>query len=342
MNFHLQLQAFQELGKEISLQLEHGEFDAIIRKQSIENKWFTEENCRFALRALARMLNKESCKVFYKKYEPLFQKVHQSQKIAVISAGNIPCAAFHDFFCILVSGHQFIGKLSKQDALLLPFLAKILIKIIPEVEKNIVFVEKLLNFDKIITTGSNNSARYFLHYFKDKPLLLRKNRNSIALLNGREKEEELQQLSIDVFQFFGLGCRSVSKIYIPKNYDFSKLIATFQMQSQELLKHSGYANNYEYHRAIFAMNRVPFYDCGSFLLLPNHAFASPIAVVFYEEYDTIHDVLKRVHLQKHELQCLVSNDEGVENKIPFGKAQEPSLFDYPDNEDIMFFCNPPL
>jgi acyl-CoA reductase-like NAD-dependent aldehyde dehydrogenase len=318
--------------------LDNGGFDAIIKQQSIENKWFTEESCRFALRAIAKMLDEKSCNAFYQKYQPLFQENRNFQKIAVISAGNIPCAAFHDFFCILVSGNQFIGKLSKQDALLLPFIAKLLIKIAPELEKNIVFVEKLSKFDKIIATGSNNSARYFEYYFKEYPLLLRKNRNSIAVLNGKENEEELTKLATDVFQYFGLGCRSVSKIYVPKNYNFTKLITIFQKESKSLLQHNGYVNNYEYHRAIYAMNQEKVFDGNSFLLIQNQALASPISVIYYEEYEKINDVLHIIQDHKNEIQCVVSKEVTIDNHIDFGETQFPTLFDYPDNEDILLFC----
>jgi len=336
--FKTRLQAFQELGQHISILLDNGGFDAVIKQQHIENKWFTEKNCRFALQALAKMLDKKSCEAFFQKYQHHFQKERNSQKIAVISAGNIPCAAFHDFFCILVSGNQFIGKLSSQDALLLPFLSKILVKIAPELEKNIIFAEKLPPFDKVIATGSNNSARYFEYYFKDYPLLLRKNRNSIAVLTGEETEEDLWKLAIDVFQYFGLGCRSVSKIYVSKNYDFTKLIKTFQETSKSLLQHNGYVNNYEYHRAIFSINQIPVYDGNSFLLLQNSSLVSPIAVVYYEEYKTINEVLDTLFLHKDEIQCIVSNHLAIENCVSFGGTQFPNLFDYPDNRDVLSFC----
>jgi len=337
-NFKIRLEAFQELGKQIAVLLENGGFDAIINRQSIENKWFTKENCRYALYALARMLNEKSCKIFLQKYQHFLQKEHNSQRIAVISAGNIPCAAFHDFFCILTSGNQFIGKLSSQDALLLPFLAEILIKIAPELKKEIAFVEKLPKFDKIIATGSNNSARYFEYYFKDKPLLLRKNRNSIAVLTGKETEEDLRKLTIDIFQYFGLGCRSVSKIYVPKNYNFTKLIEIFQEESRKLLLHNGYVNNYEYYRAVYALNRIPVYDVNSFLLLQDSSLSSPIAVIYYEEYETTSEILNMIQLRKNEIQCVVSSNVAIENRISFGETQYPSLFDYPDNEDIFLFC----
>ena len=195
-SFQTRLHAFQKLGYQISASLNNGNFDAAIRKQIIENKWFTEGNCRYALEALAMMLDETSCERFYQKYQQYFQEECKVQAIAVISAGNIPCAAFHDFFCILVSGNQFIGKLSAQDTVLLPVLAEMLVKIAPEFAEKIVFVEKLPSFDKIIATGSNNSARYFEYYFKNTPMLLRKNRNSIAILTGTETEEELRKLSL--------------------------------------------------------------------------------------------------------------------------------------------------
>jgi len=339
-SFQTRLQTFQKLGNQIADLLANGGFDTVIKQQSIENKWLTEENCRFALKALAKMLDEKSCEAFYQKYQHYFQKVQELQKIAVISAGNIPCAAFHDFFCILVSGNQFIGKLSKQDALLLPFLSEMLVKLAPELEKNIFFVEKLPKFNKIIATGSNNSARYFEYYFKNYPLLLRKNRNSIAVLNNNETEDDFRKLAIDVFQYFGLGCRSVSKIYVPKNYDFTRLIEIFQSASESLLQHNGYVNNYEYHRAIFALKQLPVYDGNSFLLLQNTSLASPIAVIYYEEYETTDEVLNMIQLHQSEIQCVVSKDDAIENRIFFGETQHPMLFDYPDNEDILLFCVP--
>jgi hypothetical protein len=332
------LQIFQKLGRQISVLLGNGGFDAVIKQQNIENKWFTKENCRFALKAIAKMLDKQSCEIFFQKYQHRFIKNENVQEIAVISAGNIPCAAFHDFFCILVSGNHFMGKLSKQDALLLPFLSEMLIKIAPDWKKNIVFVDKLSKFDKIIATGSNNSARYFEYYFNHKPLLLRKNRNSIAVLTGEETEEELTKLTTDLFQYFGLGCRSVSKIYVPKRYDFTKLIEIFQEKSKSLRQHNAYVNNYEYHRAIYALNRIPVYDGGSFLLLQNQTLTSPVSVIFYEEYETINDVITTIEFHKNEIQCVVSKDDKIENRVAFGETQYPSLLDYPDKEDILLFC----
>ena len=337
-DFQKRLEFFQELSKQIFCLLDQGGFDFIIKKQYLENKWFTEDNCRFALHAIAKMIHENSCNKFYQKYQYLFVEEKESLKIAVISAGNIPCAAFHDFFCVLVSGNHFIGKLSKQDALLLPFLSEILIKIAPEFEEKISFVEKLPHFDKIIATGSNNSARYFEYYFKNYPLLLRKNRNSIAILTGEETENDLQKLSVDVFQYFGLGCRSVSKLYVPKNYNFNKLIEIFKEETKSLLLHNGYVNNYEYHRAIYTMNRIEVSDSVSFLLVENHSLSSPISVLYYEEYENKDTLQNKIQLFKNEIQCIVSSYFSIENSIVFGESQSPTLFDYPDNEDILLFC----
>jgi len=336
-DFQSHLQAFQKLGTEISDLLNNGGFDTVIKQQSVENKWLTEETCRFALTAIAKMLARDSVNAFFEKYKHLFSEDQKTQRIAVISAGNIPCAAFHDFFCILVSGNQYIGKLSTQDALLLPFLSKILIKIAPEFAEKIIFVEKLSKFDKIIATGSNNSARYFEYYFKDYPMLLRKNRNSIAILTGEESDDDLRKLSIDVFQYFGLGCRSVSKIYVPKGYDFSKLMDIFREASSRLLFHNGYVNNYEYQRAIYALNSVPYYDGNSFLLAENQSLSSPVAVIYYESYDSLSNLLSGINHHKDRIQCIVTQNKSVENPVNFGNTQFPSLFDYPDNEDIMNF-----
>ena len=338
VNFQTRLAAFRKLGTQIVTNLNNGGFDTVIKQQSVENKWFTEKNCRFALKALAWILQENHCEAFYHKYKSLFQKERETQKIAVISAGNIPCAAFHDFFCILMSGNQFIGKLSSQDAILLPFLAKMLIKIAPEFAEKIAFVEKLPQFDKIIATGSNNSARYFEYYFKNVPMLLRKNRNSIAILTGNETDEDLKKLSVDVFQYFGLGCRSVSKIYVPKSYNFKRVVEIFQEETKSLLLHHGYVNNYEYHRAVFAMNNIPFYDGNSFLWVENASLASPISVIYYEEYEKTSEIIEEILCKKNDIQCIVSGDYIVENRIDFGETQYPTLFDYPDKEDILLFC----
>ena len=336
--FQKRLHSFQKLSKQITLLLENGGFDAAIKQQSMENKWFTEENCHFALKALAMMTDEKSCKTFYEKYQQCFKNEHKPQNIAVISSGNIPCAAFHDFFCVLVSGNNYIGKLSSHDRLLLPFISKVLIEIEPKFAEKIAFVEKLPVYDKIIATGSNNSARYFEYYFKNYPLLLRNNRNSIAILNGNESDEDLGNLSVDVFQYFGLGCRSVSKIFVPKNYNFSRLIEIFQKESKLLSLHNGYMNNYDYNRAIFILNCMPVYDGASFLLLQNSALSSPVSVIYYEEYEKICDLPEKNQALKNDIQCVVSNDYAIENHTAFGKTQYPSLFDYPDKEDILLFC----
>jgi len=221
---------------------------------------------------------------------------------------------------------------------LLPLLSKLLIEIEPDWKERIVFVDKLPRFDKVIATGNNNSARYFEYYFKNHPLLLRKNRNSVAILTGIETEVDLSKLSIDVFQYFGLGCRSVSKLYVPKNYDFQKLVEIFQEQTNALLLHTGYANNYEYHRAIYSLNNKPFYDGNSFLLVENQSLASPIAVIYYEEYESIGEVREKVQKIAPEIQCIVAESFLFENSIHFGDTQSPTLLDYPDKEDIMKFC----
>ncbi|MDR2970695.1 MAG: hypothetical protein LBU83_02020 [Bacteroidales bacterium] len=337
-NFQTNLQAFQKLGKKISYSLKHGYFDKVIKQQSVENKWFTEINCRFALEAIAKMVDAKSCDEFYIRYKHYFQEERKSKKIAVISAGNIPCAAFHDFFCVIASGNQYVGKLSKQDALLLPVIAKMLIIIAPELSEKIVFVDKLNKFDKIIATGSNNSTRYFEYYFKDYPKLLRKNRNSIAILTGRESEADLQKLSSDIFLYFGLGCRSVSKIYVPKDYNFNLLVQILHKESKSLMLHTGYANNYDYHRAIYALNKKDFFDGNSFLLIQNSSVASPISVIYYEVYENIYEISTQIQLHEDDIQCLVSGDFIEQHPIFFGETQRPSLFDYPDKKDILLFC----
>lgn len=332
------IEAFIELGKKIEIGLATGEFDALINKQYIENKWFSESNCKFALSGLAKMLAKESCLAFFSKYHSSSQCSKPRQKIAVISAGNIPCAAFHDFFCVLASGNHFIGKLSKQDARLLPFLAEKLTKIAPFLAEKIEFVEKLTNFDKVIATGSNNSGRYFEYYFQKYPMLLRKNRNSVAVLTGNESEQELIELWDDVFTYFGLGCRSVSSLFVPENYDFQAVLTVFEKLTKELSLHHSYMNNVEYYRAIFLLNKIPFFDGTSFLVTENESLSSPIGTLYFRRYFSKEDAFSKLKKHENEIQCVVANEKLMLDSVPFGKTQTPTLFDYPDNEDIFLFC----
>lgn len=330
---------FIQLGKQLRQpKVIEQRFAHAIQQQNRQNRWFTSEFCRHAILAIGNMLNEDDLRYFVAHYDHSDNQWNSRSKIAVISAGNIPLAAFHDFFCILVSGNDYIGKLSSQDKLLLPVLAQILVELQPQWADRITFEEKLSSFDAIIATGSNNSSRYFEYYFEKYPHILRKNRNSAAILSDKETPDELMKLSADIYLYFGLGCRSVSKLYVPEEYDFIPLLNILHDTGSSILSnHNQYLNNLEYQKAIRLMNKQPYMDAGISLLVENPAFSSPISVIHYEYYHTIQEVNSLLESEAESIQCIVSQSDAIKNAVPFGQAQSPTLLDYPDGVDVMQF-----
>lgn len=312
-------------------------FGEAIERQYRENSWFTPAFCRYALDAIATMLAPEALDSYQSRYQDDAPSEDPRRTVAVISAGNIPLAAFHDFFCILASGNDYQGKLSSQDKRLLPVLAQELVRIEPRFAERISFVEKVADFDAVIATGSNNSARYFDYYFSKYPHILRKNRNSVAVLNGGENEEELRRLADDIYLYFGLGCRSVSKLFVPEGYDFVPFLRILTQQSQPISQHHQFNNNLEYQKAVHLMNKLFYMDAGTFLLTENQNYASPIGMVYYEYYNDIEKVNRRLEEDAEQLQCIVSRDPRITHAEPFGSAQSPTLSDYPDGIDTLRF-----
>ena len=329
--FQDNIQTFKQLGQRLaSPQWVDDHFGEAIARQYRENSWFTPEFCRYALSAIAKMLKPEALDTYYARYKDVAPADDPRKRVAVISAGNIPMAAFHDFFCILVSGNDYQGKLSSQDKHLLPVLSQALIEIEPRFAERISFVDKIANFDAVIATGSNNSARYFSYYFDKYPHILRKNRNSVAVLDGTESEDELRLLADDIYLYFGLGCRSVSKLFVPKGYDFVPFLHILTEESQPIALHNQFNNNLDYQKAVHLMNQIPYMDAGTFLLVENENYASPIGMLYYQYYNDIHQVKQRLASDAEQLQCIVGH--GAE---PFGSAQNPSLLQYPDSIDTL-------
>ena len=297
------------------------------------NGWFTENNIQFAFKSWEDALNEENLLKWTSKYD--LEKVH-NHHIAIVLAGNIPLVGFHDLLSVLISGNRVIAKLSSNDKLMLPYLTKYLIVIEPEFEGKIVFTEeKLENFDAVIATGSNNTARYFEYYFGKYPNIIRKNRNSVTVLSGKETSEELKNLSNDIFRYFGLGCRNVSKIFIPKNYNFDTFFnAMFTWK--EVINDNKYINNYDYNKAVYLMSNINLLDNEFLLLKEDVNLSSPISVTFYEYYDNLEAVRKQLITEKDDIQCIVSN-LGIENEIKFGETQKPKLWDYADQIDTIDF-----
>lgn len=298
-----------------------------------DNGWFTNDNLKFAFSNWSKSLTKSSIENWILKYS--FNSI-DSKKVAIIMAGNIPLVGFHDFMSVLICGHQAIIKQSSNDKHLLPFLAKYLEYVEPEFKGRITFTNEKLNyFDAVIATGSDNTARYFEYYFKGKPSIIRKNRNSVAILTGNETEEDLRLLSEDIFRYYGLGCRNVSKLFVPKNYNFDNFFKAMY-HWHPIINQTKYANNYDYNKAVYLMSEFDMLENGFLMVKEDESYSSPIATVFYETYDNL-DVLKTI-LQKNsdKIQCVVSKDI-LDNEVSFGQTQKPKLDDYADGIDTIEF-----
>ncbi|QHI35551.1 hypothetical protein IMCC3317_08970 [Kordia antarctica] len=297
------------------------------------NRWFTKEQLRFALKNWAEALQKESLEGWTSTYN--FNN-SSSKKVAIIMAGNIPLVGFHDFLSVLISGHEVRVKQSSNDKHLLPYLAKYLEYVEPNFKGKIIFTEeKLTDFEAVIATGSNNTARYFEYYFKNKPNIIRKNRNSVAILTGNESEEQLIALSDDIFTYFGLGCRSVSKLFVPKGYDFQAFFKGMYSKS-DVMNSAKYANNYDYNKAVYLMSLFDILENGFLMIKEDQQYASPIATIFYEYYDDLASLKEKLSEDAEKIQCIVTT-MNFENQVDFGQTQYPKLHDYADGIDTLAF-----
>ena len=308
-------------------------FIDLIQLSQSHNGWYTNDNVYFAIQSWSEALTIDNLNQWLDAYD--FSNV-DSKTVGLILAGNIPLVGFHDFISVLLSGHKVLVKTSSNDQHLLPFLAKYLISIEPKLENYITFVEgKLEGFDAVIATGSNNTARYFEFYFKDKPSIIRKSRNSVAVLNGQETKEQMVALGEDVFRYFGLGCRNVSKIFVPKGYNFDAFFGGM-FPYQDVIKYEKYINNYDYNKAVFLMSNFNLLDNEFLIIKEDSSYASPISSVFYEFYENLEDIKFRLQADNEQIQCVVSNDL-IENSVAFGQTQKPNLWDYADNVDTIKF-----
>jgi hypothetical protein len=307
----------------------------LIQQSQIHNHWFTPEQVYFATAQWAAALTEENLDNWLANYNLEYTN---PKTVALILAGNIPLVGFHDFLSVLVSGHNVLIKLSSNDKHLLPLLAKYLIAVAPAFADRITFTdEKLQGYDAVIATGSNNTARYFEYYFKDKPSIIRKNRNSVAVLTGTETKQELEALGEDIFRYFGLGCRNVSKLFVPQGYDFKDFFESIFNQ-QDVIHYEKYANNYDYNKAVFLMSNFKLLDNGFLTLKEDSSYTSPISSVFYEYYDDAAALKAKLNAEHEQIQCVVTSID-FENAIKFGNTQKPTLLDYADNVDTILFLS---
>lgn len=309
-------------------------FLSAIHASKMYNGWFEEAQVYRAVTALSTWLNESDLNTWLSAYA----WNDRPKTIAVIMAGNIPLVGFHDFASVLLSGNKILVKLSSEDKHLLPLIAEMLIHLNSEFANRIEFTtSKLEGFEAIIATGSDNSSRYFEHYFSKYPNVIRKNRNSVAVLSGEETKEELIALGDDIFAYYGLGCRNVSKVYVPKDYDFKDLFeALYEYKS--VVDNKKYANNYDYYRALYLMGSNEMLENGFLLLKEDEAIASPIAMLHYEFYSDIDELQSEIQQKEEQIQCVVSNAP-IANSFNLGGAQCPALTDYADGVDTLSFLS---
>ncbi|MEY4930480.1 MAG: hypothetical protein RI909_1204 [Bacteroidota bacterium] len=324
--------AFTLLGSKIS-NLSADQRGEIYNRAKNLNPWFVSESVELSLQGIALFLNKEKLSSWTRSY-PLSDS--KNKKVGLAMAGNIPLVGFHDYLSVLISGNKLIIKLSSQDSYLLPLINSWLIEIEPRFADKIHFEERLKNIDAIIATGSDNTSRYFEYYFRNIPHIIRKNRSSIAILMGEEDTDHLTELGKDVFSYFGLGCRNISKVFVPEGYDFIKLLDSWAGY-KEIINHHKYANNYDYQKSILLVNKVPHLDNGFVLLTQHEQLVSPISVLHFETYTTQTDLKNKIKVQKDKIQCIVSANGWYDQSLPFGKAQQPEVWDYADSIDTMQF-----
>ena len=329
------IEAFSTLGK--YLESNDEQLQNLIEKARIQNPWFTDENIISAFQAIAKNLNVNNLENWISSYSMRLDGF-RNKTVGLILAGNIPLVGFHDILCSLIIGFNVQIKLSSDDNILIPHILTKLQEIEPSFKQQINIVERLKNFDTIIATGSNNTSRYFEYYFKNVPHIIRKNRNGVAILSGKENKEQLKALGNDIFDYFGLGCRNVSKLYFPKGYhypDFFESIECFH----DISYHFKYHNNYDYNKSIYLVNGDEHLDNGFLLLKKDERLASPLAVAYFEEYENLDELKSTLEEKKQEIQCIVSSLDLGESfpVIPFGESQSPKLTDYADGIDVIDF-----
>ncbi len=333
----MQLAEKIELLSKLGLRLENltEKDEAILETAYFKNRWFVVENTKLALANIRQsFLKTDALKEWTGKYncEPA-----QPKQVAIIMAGNIPLVGIHDLITVFLSGHFAVVKLSDKDQTLIPWIVDLMEEINPAVKGLFRFEERLKGFDAVIATGSNNTARYFEEYFSKVPNIIRKNRNAIAVLKGEETREELRLLGKDVFEYFGLGCRSVSKIYVPKGYDFNFLMETFH-EFNDIVLNNKYKNNFDYNYTLFILNSIKHFMNGCILVKEDELLQSRIGSLHYEFYDDQKDLETKIQSKLDQIQCVVGTTsfEGIDI-IPFGKSQEPSITQYADGVDTMAF-----
>ncbi|MEO1514854.1 MAG: acyl-CoA reductase [Bacteroidota bacterium] len=328
------IQTLVELGNR--LDAKDDALQSAVHRASVHNQWFTKDNIGRALTAIrTEFLQEQKLRDWVADYD--FPETEAPSRVGLVLAGNIPLVGFHDVLSVYLAGHRSLIKLSEKDKQLMPLLLDILVDINPKTKPYFELIDRLSGFDAVIATGSDNSSRYFESYFGKYPSIIRKNRASLAILDGTESREELEQLGHDVFSYFGLGCRNVSKIMVPEGYAFEPLLEALYTH-KEIILHNKYKNNFDYNYTLYILNKVPHMANGCILLIEDASLHSRIASLHYEYYRDQADLEAKVKAQQERIQCVVSaKAKDFVEVLPFGTAQQPGLTDYADGVDTLAF-----
>lgn len=331
------LEAWNEVALQLRMILEKPEiskystqWEEIYSRAEASNAWFTRDQIRLAAEGILKLLEPEKLISFVRKYGIVGNQ--EPKNVGVIMAGNIPAAGFHDLLCVSLVGHRLHAKLSSSDQFILPFLVELLRNANSAVADRISFAENLKNMDAVIATGSDNSSRYFEYYFGNKPHIFRRNRNSIAILTGNENEYDLLLLGRDIFSYFGLGCRSISKLLVPEGYSFDNLFESL-IDYKHLMQHSRYMNNHDYHQSLYLLSQEPFLTNNFVIIKEDVKLSSPVGVVYYETHSGLDDAMSQVDAIREKLQCVVMKG----GAITPGFAQLPNIDEFADGVNTIDF-----
>ncbi len=333
MTLETRLQALADLGQKID-GLSTEALDELAFRANGQNPWFTPPNVKLAFAGIRHLLAPDKLAEWAAKYT--FGPT-EPKTVGVVMAGNLPMVGAHDLFCLFLSGHRLQAKLSSQDTFLMTKLVDWLIELAPEWRDYVQLTERLVQIDAVIATGSDNSSRYFDYYFAKYPHIIRKNRTSVAVLSGGESVAQLQALGQDVFQYFGLGCRNVSKLLVPPQYNFAHFYEAIEPLAKTVGDYYKYQNNHDYNLSIYLVNGTPHLDNGFLILKEDKALVSPISVLFYEYYTDEADLAQKLADHADKIQCVVSDPTIFPNCTAFGQAQQPSIADYADGIDTLQF-----
>lgn len=326
------IKAFSELGNHLGS--DSPSLQAAAHKAYMENNWFTPENIDFCLKNWSKALTTSNIQDWL---STVPEEQSNSKIVGIVMAGNVPLVGLHDLLSVVGSGHKAKVKLSQNDTALMQYCIDFLKQTTPHLENHIEVAKRLIKPDAIIATGSNNTARYFEYYYKDIPRIIRKNRTSVAVLTGHESTEELVRLTDDIFQYFGLGCRNVTKLLIPSDYDLVPLLDCTE-KYKHIADHHKFANNHTYHRALFLMNQTKHLDTGFLLVKEDEKLHSPLSCLFYSYYENESEAKAWIEQHSEEIQVVVSHLDGID-AAPFGSTQHTTLLDYADGVNTLDFLS---